>query len=188
MRAAADLFAELGYAGTSLPRIARAAGVSTETVQAHGPKIRLLQAAIDLVSFGTGPGGRVLDSELGREFSRASSREDAARISADVLATVNGRSHGLWLAFSEAARTDGEVAASLRRLTDSIRAENLRVMRLWRERGWLRDDVPDAELARWTDVIGSVEVYDRIVRIEGAGDDEYRALIARLMLELVSPR
>lgn len=185
VRAAAELFSESGYAGTSLPQIARSAGVSTETVQAHGPKIRLLQAAIDLLSFSTGRDGRVLESELGSQFLRASSAEDAARISADILATVNGRSHGLWLAFSEAARGDGAVAASLRALVDGIRAENLRVMGVWRERGWLRDDATDAELARWADVIGSVEVYDRVVRIEGSTDAEYRALISRLMLELV---
>ena len=38
VRAAADLFAERGYAGTTLPEIGRRAGVSTETVQDHGPR------------------------------------------------------------------------------------------------------------------------------------------------------
>ncbi|UJP11337.1 TetR family transcriptional regulator [Microbacterium sp. KUDC0406] len=185
IRAAAELFASGGYAGTSLPQIARAADVSTETVQSHGPKIRLLHAAIDLLSFGTGDEGEVLDTDLGSRFRTAGSAADAARISAVILAEVNSRSHGLWLAFSEAARSDPELAASLRRLTESIREENLRVTGLWRSHGWLREDVPDVELARWGAVIGSVEVYDRVVRIEGAGLEAYRNLIARLMRELM---
>ncbi len=188
VRAAAELFAERGYAGTSLPQIARAAGVSTETVQAHGPKIRLLHAAIDLMSFATGGTGSMLDSELGSQFRRATSPEDAARISADILATINHGSHGLWLTLSEAARTDAAVAESFRALVDGIRAENLQVTLLWRERGWLRADVSDAELARWSDVIASVEVYDRVVRVEGSSDEEYRELVARLMLELLAAR
>ncbi len=187
VRAAAELFSAGGYAGTSLPQIARRAGVSTETVQAHGPKIRLLKAGIDLLSF-AGGNAPVLETPLGSSFLQARSAEDAARITAEVLATVNGTSHGLWLALSEAARGDESVAAEFRALAGRIRAENLVVMRLWRERGWLRADVDDAELARLGDVVGSVEVYDRVVRVEGASVDEYRELIARMMLELVAAR
>ena len=65
VRAAAELFAERGYAGTTLPEIGRRAGVSTETVQNHGPKVELLRAAIAVVSFGAGPGAAVADTELG---------------------------------------------------------------------------------------------------------------------------
>lgn len=50
--AAVGLFAERGYAASTMPEIARRAGVSTETVQANGPKLALLREAINLVSFG----------------------------------------------------------------------------------------------------------------------------------------
>ena len=46
--AAGTLFAEHGYAGTSLAAIGRAAGVATETVAANGPKRALLMAAFEL--------------------------------------------------------------------------------------------------------------------------------------------
>ena len=89
VRAAAELFAERGYAGTTLPEIGRRAGVSTETVQNHGPKVELLRAAIAVVSFGAGPGAAVADTELGRRLTEASSAAEAARRSAEVLAAVN---------------------------------------------------------------------------------------------------
>ena len=44
--AAAELFAAEGYARTTLAKIAAAAGVSTETVQTHGPKAALMVAAV----------------------------------------------------------------------------------------------------------------------------------------------
>jgi AcrR family transcriptional regulator len=188
IRAAAQLFAAQGYAATSLPQIARAADVSTETVQGHGPKVRLLLAAVDALSFGTDGATPVLETPIGSAFRTAASPEDAARISADILAAVNGASLGLWLAFSEAARTDAAVEAEFRALAGRIRAENAVVQRLWRERGWLRDDVPDDELARWGDVIGSVEVYDRVVRVEGGSVEDYKTLISRLMSELMIRR
>ena len=134
VRAAAELFAARGYAGTSLPQIARHAGVSTETVQAHGPKLHLLRAAIDQLSFAADDGTPLLDTPLGSEFRRATSAEDAARISADILSQVNQATHGIWLAFSEAARTDESLAREFTALAGRIRGENLTVLRLWRER------------------------------------------------------
>lgn len=186
VRAAAELFAARGYAGTSLPQIARHAGVSTETVQAHGPKLHLLRAAIDQLSFAADDGTPLLDTPLGSEFRRATSAEDAARISADILSQVNQATHGIWLAFSEAARTDEALAREFTALAGRIRGENLTVLRLWRERGWLRDDVADDVLAQWSDVIVSVEVFDRVVRVEGSSVEEYREFLARLLLELLA--
>lgn len=188
VQAAAELFAVRGYAATSLPQIAREAGVSTETVQSHGPKLRLLQAAIDQLSFGGEPGQALIDTPVGARFLQASSPEEAADISSRVLVQVNSATHGLWLAFSEAARTDKTLAQEFTALAVQIRAENLIILRLWRERGWLRDDVPDAVLAQWSDVIASVEVYDRVVRVEGSTVEEYRELIAGMLLELLVRR
>ena len=128
----------------------------------------------------------LLDTPLGSEFRRATSAEDAARISADILSQVNQATHGIWLAFSEAARTDEALAREFTALAGRIRGENLTVLRLWRERGWLRDDVADDVLAQWSDVIVSVEVFDRVVRVEGSSVEEYREFLARLLLELLA--
>ncbi|HYI55081.1 MAG TPA: helix-turn-helix domain-containing protein [Microlunatus sp.] len=181
--AAAELFAERGYAGTTLPEIGRRAGVSTETVQSHGPKVELLRAAVDAVSFGAGPGAAVADTELGRLLADAADPAEAARRSAEVLATVNERSHGVWMAFSEASRNDEGLTQQLRRLTEEIAAQTEVVLEQWRARGWLRTDRPIAELVRRAGAIGSVELWDRLVRVEGRSPRAYRELIAGLLLD-----
>ena len=126
--AAAELFAERGYSGTTMPAIARRAGVSTETVQNHGPKVELLRAAIAAVSFGSAPGAAVAETAPGARLLAASSVEEAARLSAELLATVNAGSHGVWMAFSEAARSDPVLETELRRLTTEISAQNETVL------------------------------------------------------------
>lgn len=188
VQAAAELFASQGYAATSLPQIARRARVSTETVQGHGPKLRLLRAAIDQLSFGAEDGERVVDTPLGKRLLRATSAEDAADIASRILVQINTATHGIWLAFSEAARTDQQLAEEFTALAAGIRAENLAILQLWRERGWLRDDIPDTVLARWSDITASVEVYDRVVRVEGATVEEYRELIRGMLLQLLVKR
>src|ERR1700747_2877842 len=54
--AAAKLFTTDGYARTTLAKIAAAAGVSAETVQAQGPKAALLIAAAGFAGVGVGGG------------------------------------------------------------------------------------------------------------------------------------
>ena len=44
----------------------------------------------------------------------------------------------------------------------------------------------DDVLAQWSDVIVSVEVFDRVVRVEGSSVEEYREFLARLLLELLA--
>jgi hypothetical protein len=145
--------------------------------------VELLRAAVDAVSFGAGPGAAVADTELGRLLADAADPAEAARRSAEVLATVNERSHGVWMAFSEASRNDEGLTQQLRRLTEEIAAQTEVVLEQWRARGWLRTDRPIAELVRRAGAIGSVELWDRLVRVEGRSPRAYRELIAGLLLD-----
>ena len=188
VRAAAELFAERGYAGTTLPEIGRRAGVSTETVQNHGPKVELLRAAIAAVSFGAGPGAAVADTELGRRLLAPRDAREAARSSAEVLATVNERSHGVWMAFSEASRNDEVLSGELRRLTEEIAEQTRIALEQWGTQGWLRQDLPVTELVRRAAAIGSVELWDRFVRVEGHTPAAYRELVAGLLLGALTVR
>ena len=186
--AAAELFAERGYAGTTMPEIGRRAGVSTETVQNHGPKVELLRAAIAAVSFGAGPGAAVADTELGRPAAgRPAARRRRPGCSAEVLATVNERSHGVWMAFSEASRNDEVLSPELRRLTERDRGADAR--------SCSSSGGPGAGSARtcrcpsWSGgprAIGSVELWDRIVRVEGHSPEAYRELVAGLLLDALT--
>lgn len=182
--AAAQLFAEKGYAATTMPAIARRARVSTETVQNHGPKIELLRAAIAAVSFGAPPGGDVVETERGRRMLAAASPLEAAQVGAAVLAAVNGSAHGVYMAFSEASRSDPALATELRTLTGQIAAQTAELALAWRDRGWLRTDLSLEELVSRACVVGSVEMWDRYVRVEGHTPAAYQELLAGLLVDL----
>ena len=77
MAAAAQLFAELGYARTTFAKIAAAAGVAPETVQANGPKAALMIAAVEYTAFGVTGDHNVLDLELGQRFVALVNRDEA---------------------------------------------------------------------------------------------------------------
>lgn len=186
VRAAAELFAKKGYAGTTMPAIARRARVSTETVQNHGPKVQLLRAAIAATSFGGAPGAPVGDTELGRRLvADIDTPEAAARAGALVMATVNEGAHGVWMAFSEASRSDPTLAAELRGLTEEIADQIRLTLQGWELRGWLRTDLSMETMVQRTAVIGSVELWDRVVRAEGRSTAEYVDLVAGMLLDLL---
>lgn len=187
VQAAAELFAEKGYAGTTMPAIARRARVSTETVQNHGPKVQLLRAAIAATSFGGTPGGAVADTELGRQLvAEVDTPAAAAQAGASVLATINQGAHGVWAAFSEASRSDPVLAAELRALTEEIAGQTRLTLQGWERRGWLRADLPLETLVRRATAIASVELWDRVVRTEGRSRDEYVDLVAGMLLDLLA--
>lgn len=185
--AAAELFSSRGYAGTSMPEIARQAGVSTETVQSHGPKAALLRVAVDAFAFGAERDADARQTDLGARMLAARSGSEAAALAAEVLTEVNARTHGLWLAFTEAARVDEEMAEALRQLGAGIRGQNAALMTEWRSRGFLRDDRPFDDLVDQSVLVGSVELYDRAVRIGGASIEEYRRLLTVMLEELLLP-
>lgn len=185
--AARTLFSERGYTATTMPEIARRAGVSTETVQTHGPKIALLTAALDAFSFGAAEGTDARDTDRGRELLSARSAGEAARLTAEVLADVNAETQGLWLAFSEAARGDEGVAERFRSYVAGVRAQNAGLVQEWADRGYLRTDVPADELVDRAVLIGSVELYDRAVRLGGATRDGYVRTVAALFLDALTP-
>ena len=187
VQAAAELFAEKGYGATTMPAIARRARVSTETVQNHGPKVQLLRAAIAATSFGGAPEASVGDTDLGRQLvAGIETPAAAAQVGAAVMATVNQGAHGVWMAFSEASRADPTLAVELRTLTEEIAAQIRLTLQGWAQRGWLRTDLPMDTLVQRTAVIGSVELWDRIVRAEGRSRAEYVDLVAGMLLDLLA--
>ncbi|GAA1934530.1 helix-turn-helix domain-containing protein [Microbacterium aoyamense] len=185
VHAAAELFAARGYAGTSMPEIARRAGVSTETVQSHGPKSALLRAAIDAFAFGADKDADARETNLGARLLTASSPTEAVDFAVDILTQVNAATHGLWLAFSEAARTDEEIADAFRQLGAGIRMQNVIMLEEWTTRGYLREDVGFDDLVDRSVLVTSVEMYDRAIRVEGMTPENYRRLLTELLSALV---
>src|ERR1700745_3720336 len=108
--AAARLFGERGWAATGMREVARAAGVSVETVYASfRSKGDLLMAALDVAVVGdTAP----VPVDQRPEFAAPGSgtRRQRAQASARLVTDINQRTAGVVLALREAAASDADLA------------------------------------------------------------------------------
>ncbi|SEF37688.1 DNA-binding transcriptional regulator, AcrR family [Amycolatopsis pretoriensis] len=158
---AGRLFAERGYAGTSVRQIAAAAEVSLETVTQTGRKADLLLAAFR-DGFAGNPDAVNLDALVGRG-QLADLPEMVARLASGVR-----RSLPIWRAFTTAAMADPAVAAVRAELAVARRAE---IKERLTEAG-----VPASD--RLADAIGlltSHEAYDHLTGVCGWPHEDYVA-------------
>ncbi|WP_372660096.1 TetR/AcrR family transcriptional regulator [Amycolatopsis kentuckyensis] len=156
---AGRLFAERGYAGTSMRQIAAAAGVSLETVTQTGRKADLLLAAFR-DGFAGNPDAVNLDRLVGR-----GTLEELPEMVARLASGVR-RSLPIWRAFTTAAMADPAVAAVRAELAVARRAE---IKERLTEAG-----VPASD--RLADAIGlltSHEAYDHLTGMCGWPHDDY---------------
>ncbi|MFZ1165092.1 hypothetical protein, partial [Mycobacterium sp.] len=75
-----------------------------------------------------------------------------------------------------------------RYLNDFIAGINVqirRILEIFRDRGWLRDDVPFDELVETMAVLCSVETYLRMTHRDGWTADAYQAWCRRMLAETV---
>lgn len=176
VEAATDLFLANGYAATTVSRVARAAGVSDETVfKAFGGKPGLVRAIWERGLEGVGE-------------VPAERRSDALRASADTAevlleawgrftAEVSPRAAPILLLVRAAATVDGEAAALLE-AADRSRLERMEVnARGFVERGFAR---PGATVEEVRDVLwtySAPELYDLLVIRRGWKVDDYAAFV-----------
>jgi AcrR family transcriptional regulator len=164
---AGRLFAERGYAGTSVRQIAAAAGVSLETVTQAGRKADLLLAAFQKV-FAGDPDAVNLDALVG-----PAGPADLPAV-VGLLAGGLRRSLPIWRAFTTAAAADPAVAAVRAELAVARRTEI--VARL--EAAGL---APPGDRGRLADAIGlltSHEAYDHLTAVCGWPHEDYVAWAA----------
>jgi AcrR family transcriptional regulator len=169
---AGRLFAERGYAGTSVRQIAAAAGVSLETVTQAGRKADLLLAAFR-GGFAGDPDAVSLDALVG-------SATDLPVVVGRVAEGVR-RSVPIWRAFTTAAMADPAVAAVRAELAVARRAEI--VARL--------EAAGFAASVRLADAIGlltSHEAYDHLTNVCGWPHDDYVAWAAEAIQAQLGPR
>jgi len=105
--AASNRFQRRGYAASTIPAIAAAAGVSVPTVEAHfGSKVNLLKGCIDVAIAGDDEPVPVLDREWTRPARAATTTANVLDAVADVIGPAQQRSAGLVLAVFEGAGAD----------------------------------------------------------------------------------
>ncbi|MGW4064613.1 TetR/AcrR family transcriptional regulator [Amycolatopsis sp. NPDC004747] len=164
---AGKLFAERGYAGTSMRQIAAEAGVSLETVTQTGRKPQLLLAAFR-AGFAGDPDAVDLDALAG-----PAGPADLPAVVARVAAGVRG-SLPIWRAFTTAAAADAEVAAVRAELAVVRRAEIA-------ERLVAAELAPGGSVGRLADAIGLItshEAYDHLTTVCGWPHEDYVAWAA----------
>lgn len=184
LASAAELFAADGYARTTLAKIAAAAGVSTDTVQGQGSKAELLIAAIEVAAVGVSGEPDFLNVEIGRRYRAAGSPAEAVEVMVAAQTEIHERIVGLMSALAGAATGDPELEQHLIALVTSITGQERRVLELYRDRGWLREQVPFDELVETAAVINSVEAFVRITRHDGWSVERYRGWLRTMLTEL----
>jgi len=183
--AAAELFAADGYARTTLAKIAAAAGVSAETVQGQGPKAALLIAAAEFVGVGVSDEENILDLDVGRQLIAIDDPREALDFVVSVVTDVHTRTAKLAPALFGGANSDPELDRYLDDFIAGINGQVRRVLDIFRDRGWLRDDVSFDELVETAAVVCSVETYLRITQRDGWRAEAYRAWCRRMLAETV---
>lgn len=188
LEAAAELFAAEGYTRTTLAKIAAEAGVSAETVQGQGPKAALLMAAIEHIAFGVIGEDNVLNLEIGRELIAVDDPTQAVDAFVSATIDVHAKTAPLAPALFGGANADPELKRYLDGLYVSITLQIRRILEAFRDRGWLRHDVPFDELVMTAVALGGIDTHLLTMR-EGWSVDTYRSWLRRMLAEAIfAPR
>ena len=185
VEAAVTLFGQQGYRATTFSQLAREAGVSVKTVQEHGPKSALLQAAVELASFGVEGETDFFATDVGQAMLQVRDADELAALVGEAMLAINTPSAGLWTTVVGAAHGDEELSGYHAQMLGLIRAQVEHVLRHVSDRGWLRLDVPFDDLVEAFCVIICVETYTRFVLLDRKSDDDYKAFVTRMVRETV---
>jgi AcrR family transcriptional regulator len=163
LEAARALFAEHGYAGSSIAAIAARAGVAVDTVYAAaGRKPALLRELVETSLSGTDQAVPAEQRDYVLRMRAAPSARQKIEIYAAAVSEIGIRLAPIHRALAEASVSDRDCAA-LRAEIDARRANNMRLLAAdLRATGDLRPDLTDDEVA---DIVWSMNA------------PEYRALL-----------
>lgn len=166
--AATALFLESGYAATTMPRVARGAGVAVQTVEAaFGTKRDLLKAVIDVAIAGDHEPIPILERDSARQARSTSEVGEFLAMVGQIVGMVADRVAGLLTVVSEAAGTDSDIA-NLARQLDGQRAQMAdAIVKGIAERTRLRSDLSYEEAVDTVWLLMDPVVFRRLTRDRG---------------------
>ncbi len=185
VRAAAHELTEHGYERTTLARVAARAGVSLETVKAHGPKRALLLAAFELTFAGSEGQESLGERPEGRSVAGTTDPEEFLDGLVALVAAANERVAGLWSAFTSAARSDDAVTAELDALLERRRADLRASVDVLAAHGF-RPRAPRDEAAESLSYLLAPEGWTHFVAGAGWSGKRYRAWLRDGVVRLVA--
>ena len=179
------MFAAEGYARTTLAKIAAAAGVSVETVQGQGPKAALLIAAAEFAGVGVSGEESIFNLDFGRQLIAIDDPDEVLDFVVKAVADIHQGSAKLAPALVGGANSDPELDRYLNDFIAGINGQIRRCLEVFRDRRWLRDDVPFDELVETTAVLCSVETYLRWTDRDGWTVESFQKWLRRMLAETV---
>jgi hypothetical protein len=122
---------------------------------------------------------------VGRQLIAIDDPPEALDFVVSVVTDVHTRTARLAPALFGGANSDPELDRYLEDSIAGINGQVRRVLDIFRDRGWLRVDVPFDELVETAAVVCSVETYLRITQRDGWSAEAYRAWCRRMLAETV---
>ena len=180
--AAAELFAEHGYAGTTIDAVATAAGVSRKTVfDSVGGKAQLMKLAYDFAIVGDDEPVPLADRPEMRAMLAEPDYGKRLAMYASLVVGIDRRLSSAWRAFEGAATSDPEVAKFYVAMVQQRRQAMREAAQMFADAGALRPDL-DVEVAAdlmW--FYNDPSLYDKLVRQRGWSVDRFQAWLGEAL-------
>ena len=185
---ARDLFIERGYAKVSIAAVAKAAGVSPETIyKTIGAKPALLKAVSDVTLAGD---NEPIALQAREHIQRAIAEPDpATKLAhyADLIAATQPRYAPISQLARQAAQTDPEAAEIWTTMNTERLTGATRMVQHFHETGALREDLTIEAAADLVWTYNSVEFYELLVLTRGWSLDAYRDFIHKALIAALLP-
>lgn len=186
--AAGQLFAELGYAGTTIEDIARAAGTAVQTVySAFGSKRAILTRLVEVSVGGDEKDTPLLERPEPQMARHETDQRRQLHLFAHGIADIMARMSPIFEIMHIAAKTEPEIAEFQKKLLEQ-RLQNLTQFAAWvAANGPLRDDL-DVQAAGetiWT--LTSGEVYRLLTVERGWPRERYVQWLSSSLITLLLP-
>jgi AcrR family transcriptional regulator len=167
LAAAAALFVESGWSGTTVVAIATRAGVAVETVYSgFGSKKQLLRAVVDFAVVGDAEPVPLVEREVFATLA-AGDRDERVRAGLDMLVDIQERVARLWRTAMEAAASDPEIDGWRAQWDEGRRLDTRRSLELIVQR-----ELDDVQVDLFW-AIFSHEVYGMLVLDRGLSRAQY---------------
>jgi AcrR family transcriptional regulator len=186
--AAREAFVARGYAGTTVPAIAAAAGVSVATVELlFGTKAAVLKAAIDVAIVGDDEPVPVLERSWTEVARRAPGAAEFLGVVVGVLAPAQERSAGLVLAALEGSATDADLAALSDQLVSQRETTARWIVDTLAARAPLRPELSHQQAVETVWLLMDPAVFVRLTRHRQWSLERYQDWIVRSARNLLTP-